>query len=124
VYSTLGLAAPSQGQKHCEGPKTTTGASVLVRPHFDRAELRDLSRVSRGTFLADLGVAQGRSGSRPGGRELGDVLCGLVARRQEGHGLPQATLLRAEEEITGLRSNVKLSQGRIGSEGEIMRDRP
>src|SRR5216683_6247931 len=63
----------------------------------------------RRPLLADLGVAQGGSDNGAVGRELGDVLCGVGARRQEGRGLPQATLLRPEGAPTGSRPNVKLS---------------
>jgi hypothetical protein len=46
-------------QQQCEAPKATAGAFVLAGRHFDSAELWDLSRVSRGALLVDLGVAQG-----------------------------------------------------------------
>jgi len=79
----------------------------LAGCHFDGAELRDLSRVSRGAPSADLGVAQGGSGNRAVDCELGNVLCGIGTRRQEGRGLPQATLFRAKGGPTGSRPNVK-----------------
>lgn len=93
-------------QRHCETPKAPAGVFVLVRRHSDGAELWDFFLVSRRALLADLGMAQGRTGSRAIGRELGDVLCGIGARRQEGRSLPEATLLRAERAPTGSRPNV------------------
>src|SRR5713101_8565189 len=80
----LGPRREGGDQKHCEAPKATAGALVLAGRHCDGVELWDLSRVSRGALLADLGVAKGGSGNGAVGREQGDVLCGVGARRQEG----------------------------------------